>query len=163
MGVYTHRELCSIAKVKMSFRPKRNEAALQKLICRILHISDKKYAEILEKCFKKKLFDRKTYEKTGCLTSDGILKRAATVLEKRKRMQKKDKKGDGVSAAETEVIAAETIAETGVSAELTLQSKEKKSIEKERESNHPAASSPVGSSRHPSQCRKGIPNLVLYL
>ena len=39
---------------------------------------------------------------------------------------------DGISAAETEVIAAETIAETGVSAELTLQSKEKKSIEKER-------------------------------
>lgn len=75
----------------------------RQILCRKLQIDMQKYNEILEKCVRMKLFDEEIYRQEGKLTSEGVLKRAGKVLDKRKKMAEKymKKVSDPVSAAET--------------------------------------------------------------
>ena len=96
----------------------------RRVLCGKLQIDGDKYCEILNKCLSKGLFDKDIYDKTGKLTSKGIMRRAGFVTDKRNAM----KKSYGikiVSAAET---PPETIPETPLRApEKEKESKEKKS------------------------------------
>lgn len=61
-------------------------------------ISSEKFKEILETCFKVNLFDRKIYDETKHITSNGVKKRAIAIEEKReydrKRYEKNKKSKD---------------------------------------------------------------------
>ncbi len=86
-----------------------------------LQIDSELYDKILRAFLRHKAFDEDTYRNTGKLTSAGIWKRAAKVLEKRKREAERYKGSTPPLASD--ISAAETTAEM-------TQSKEKKSIAK---------------------------------
>lgn len=66
-----------------------------------LRISCEEYAKILQTALKHDCFDKMHFEKTGCLTSDGVKKRAKPVIDKRENMRKDyEKKQALVSDAE---------------------------------------------------------------
>jgi len=79
---------------------------MRQVICRKLQISENDYACILQSLLRHGAFDAKIYAVSGKLTSAGIQKRAAKVLEKRARENERYK---NISVAET---AQETMAET---------------------------------------------------
>lgn len=79
---------------------------MREVIQRKLRIDDDEYENILQSLLRHGAFDSEIYTKTGKLTSNGIKKRAAKVLEKRERETSRYK---NISAAET---PTETTAET---------------------------------------------------
>jgi hypothetical protein len=91
-----------------------SDAETKEVIAQKLHISADEYNQILESVLKKNLFDKKYFNETQKLTSNGVKKRASSVLEKRDRMR---------LAYEQKVSAAETT--------HIKESKEKKSKVKE--------------------------------
>lgn len=83
-----------------------SDAETIQILSRKIAITPQKFEQILETCFKRDCFDQEAYEERGVLTSDGIKKRMAPVVEKRQKMRRlysKDKKEDSseVSASET--------------------------------------------------------------
>lgn len=79
-----------------------SDAETIQILSRKVAISVDTFHKILETCLKRGCFDREEYEKRGILTSEGIKKRVAPVVEKRLKMRQKY--GDGnkiVSDAET--------------------------------------------------------------
>ena len=89
---------------------------MREVIQQKLHISEQEYENILKSLLRHGAFDNEYYQETGKLTSSGIKKRAAKVLEKRAR---------SISKYNLEVSAIISDAET--MAEMP-QIKEKKSI-----------------------------------
>lgn len=69
------------------------------VMCEKLKISRDEYGKILNTCLKKKCFDDDVYKENNGLTSNGIRKRAKTVLDKREydRLKYKDKDKNKVS------------------------------------------------------------------
>lgn len=76
-----------------------SDAETREVICQKLRISDEEYNQILITALKKNCFDKKTYEEKGKLTSNGVKKRASTVIEKREKMRLSYEQK--ISAAET--------------------------------------------------------------
>lgn len=101
-----------------------SDAETREVICQKLHIDTKEYEQILQTALKKRCFDKSYYDETGKLTSDGVKKRAATVLERRERMRnsydeskkesdiKKELNKSKVKEKNCAVSAAETLEET---------------------------------------------------
>lgn len=108
-----------------------SDAEIIQILSKKVAVTPEKFMQILETALKWGCFDREEYEKRGVLTSNGIKKRAAVVLEKRASMREKYRKqrGSGVSASET---GEETRKERDkVKKRKVKESKEKKSKEKE--------------------------------
>jgi len=109
---------------------------MREVICRKLHITAQEYDDILASFFRHGAFDKKVFDKTGKLTSDGIKKRAEIVLRKRSRT--KEYQALQVSDAETREKNTSKIphladAETREKNLSEIpQRKEKKSIAKKR-------------------------------
>ena len=92
------------------------------LIARDMEITLDEFKEIFETALKWGCYDKQLYEEKGIITSNGIQKRAAVVLDKREKMRLKYQQfKDGISEAET----------TPETEEETPQRKEKKRKEKE--------------------------------
>ena len=86
-----------------------SDAETRQILCSKLKISEQDYDKMLKTCFKHGCFDREFYEQTGKLTSNGIRKRAETVVKKRESMrQRHENKQEIVSAAETTPETVET-------------------------------------------------------
>jgi hypothetical protein len=64
-----------------------SDSETREVIAQKLQISAEEYNQILESTLKKNLFDKKHFDETQKLTSNGIKKRASSVLEKRDRMR----------------------------------------------------------------------------
>lgn len=64
-----------------------SDAETRDVLCQKLHITGDEYDQILQTCLKKKCFDKSYFDITNRLTSDGVKKRAAAVLEKREKMR----------------------------------------------------------------------------
>lgn len=64
-----------------------SDAETREVICQKLHINSEEYQQILQTCLKKGCFDKKYFDETGKLTSNGAKKRASSVLEKREKMR----------------------------------------------------------------------------
>lgn len=81
-----------------------SDAETIQILSRKVSVSLETFHKMLETCFKRDIFDRKLYEQHGVLTSKGIQKRVAPVVEKREKMRQKysRSKDNGVSDAETE-------------------------------------------------------------
>jgi len=88
-----------------------SDSETRRMICSKIQITEHEYEMILNSCIKRELFDTETYKSSGKLTSNGILKRASKVTEKRARMSKKyaEKGFQEDSAAETGAESPETI------------------------------------------------------
>lgn len=98
-----------------------SDAEMCQILARKIGVSEEKFNQMLETAIRWNCFDREMFEKKGILTSNGIKKRAAIVLEKRLKMREKYQQGKGrISASGT---GEETTAEM-------RQSKVKKSKEK---------------------------------
>ena len=95
-----------------------SDAETTQILCQKLGINSAEYKQILTTALNRGCFDKAIYEQTGCLTSDGIKKRARTVMEKRARTR---------SIYDLQVPAAETTQESGSNAAETRQSKVKES------------------------------------
>jgi hypothetical protein len=93
-----------------------SDAETREVIAQKLQISAEEYNQILESTLKKNLFDKKHFDETQKLTSNGIKKRASSVLEKREKMR---------LAYEQKISAAET---THIKKSKEKKSKEKKNI-----------------------------------
>lgn len=83
-----------------------SDAETRQILCQKLHINLEEYEQILKTALKRGCFDKDHYEKTGCLTSNGIKKRAKVVTDKRDKMRqvyesKKEKETVIISDAET--------------------------------------------------------------
>jgi len=121
--------------------------------CLDLGIQKEKFNEILKTCIKYGLFDKELYNSDKKLTSNGIQKRAKTVIDKRKDNAERynKKKSKTVSESETDslrsVSGVVSESETnfsgvvsgkfsGVSDSKEKESKEKESKEKESKENH---------------------------
>ena len=89
-----------------------SDAETREVIAQKLHISADEYNQILESVLKKNLFDKKCYGDTQKLTSNGVKKRASSVLEKRDRMRLAYEQK--VSAAETTHIKESKVKESKV-------------------------------------------------
>jgi hypothetical protein len=89
-----------------------SDAETREVIMQKLHISANEYEQILQTALKKKCFDRSYFEVTHKLTSDGIKKRASSVIEKRDRMRLAYEQK--VSAAETTHIKESKVKESKV-------------------------------------------------
>lgn len=98
-----------------------SDAETIQVLARKVAVTVEKFMQMLETALKWGAFDREAYEQRRVLTSNGIKKRAAVVLEKRKRMRQKYRE-ERARELEAE-IRAETSPETG---EETPQRKEKK-------------------------------------
>ncbi|MDD2955789.1 MAG: DUF4373 domain-containing protein [Oscillospiraceae bacterium] len=99
---------------------------MRMVIQKKMQIDSELYEKILQAYLRHKAFDADIYQNTGKLTSAGIQKRAAIVLEKRKREAERYKVSTPPLASA--ISAAETTAETAQSKEK--KSKGNKSIEK---------------------------------
>jgi len=75
-----------------------SDAETIQILSRKVAVTEEKFNSMLKTALKQKCFDREAYEEYGLLTSSGIKKRAAVVIEKREFMRSKYKK---VSDAET--------------------------------------------------------------
>jgi len=64
-----------------------------KVMCGKLKISRTEYDKILNTCLKKKCFDEEVFKSSHKLTSNGIKKRAKTILDKRESDRKRYKEG----------------------------------------------------------------------
>lgn len=95
------------------------------ILAKKVGVSTEIFEQMLNAALKWGCFSKKDYEKRGVITSKGIKKRAAVVLEKRRRMREK------YHQEKQEVSAAETREETGAE---TPQRKEKKSKVKKKDS-----------------------------
>ena len=116
--------------------------------CLDLGIQKEKFNEILKTCIKYGLFDKELYNSDKKLTSNGIQKRAKTVIDKRKDNAERynKKKSKTVSESETDslrsvsgvVSESETNFSGVVSGKFSgvSDSKEKESKEKESKENH---------------------------
>ncbi len=108
-----------------------SDAETIQILAKKTNVSVEKFTQMLDTALKYGLFDKQAFEERKVLTSNGIKKRAAIVLEKRAKMREKYKTKNKISAAETgeeikeetRVSAAKIEEEKGV--EMT-QSKEKK-------------------------------------
>jgi hypothetical protein len=89
------------------------------------NVDEERFGKMLATALKQGLFDKTTYDETGCVTSNGIKKRSEVVMMKREKMR--ERYNIKVSDAETR---EETTPETRQSKEK--KSKEKKSKEEER-------------------------------
>lgn len=69
-----------------------SDAETRQVICQKLQISTEEYEQILATALKKGCFDKSLYESANKLTSNGIKKRASTVLDKRERMRQQYEK-----------------------------------------------------------------------
>ena len=80
-----------------------SDAETIQILCRNLSVTRQKYNRYLEVCLKYGLFDKNLYEKSKKLCSDGIMKRANVVVEKRKNAQieYEASKKKGISDTET--------------------------------------------------------------
>jgi hypothetical protein len=104
-----------------------SDAETRKVLAKKFFVDEERFEKMVYSSIKYGLFDEFAYESSGLITSHGILKRAETVLEKRKKMrQTYINQGVGVSEAETVQKSAETREETPQS--KVKKSKEKKSI-----------------------------------
>ena len=111
--IYRNKDFC----IDVSDAETKEE--MFQILSKKIRLSLEEFNKILKTSFKYGLFDKKLYEEKGIITSDGIQKRAGTVVAKRIVMQNRYKKK--ISDAETkEEIKTET-----------QQSKEKESKEKE--------------------------------
>lgn len=112
-----------------------SDAETRQILCNKLQISEQEYDSILNACLRRGCFDKEHYEKTGCLTSSGIKKRAKVVIEKRQKMRElhgksKADKPEWVSDAETTQIGT-------VSGHKVKERKVKESKEGNRAAFHP--------------------------
>lgn len=98
-----------------------SDAETRQILAKKIGVSVELFEKMLATAFKVGAFDKEAYEERGVLTSNGIKKRAAVVLEKRERMRFR------YQQSRERVFAAETGEETGAE---TRQRKEKKSKEK---------------------------------
>lgn len=64
-----------------------SDAETREVIQQKLQISAEEYEQILQTALKKKCFDKEYFDQTNKLTSNGIKKRASSVLEKREKMR----------------------------------------------------------------------------
>ena len=108
----------------------------RQVFCRKLQITMEQYESILKCLLKHGAFDREYYEKTRCLTSSGVKKRASVVLEKRDKWRErkskqfsKEKTPQETLQEMLQVTEQETVIETPQS--KVKKSKEKKSKLKE--------------------------------
>ncbi|MDP4159793.1 MAG: DUF4373 domain-containing protein [Bacillota bacterium] len=74
-----------------------SDAETIQILCKKVAVTEQQFNRMLETALKRKCFDQESYEKRKVLTSPGIKKRAAVVIEKRELMRSKYKK---VSEAE---------------------------------------------------------------
>ena len=111
--IYRNKDFC----IDVSDAETKEE--MFQILSKKIRLSLEEFNKILKTSFKYGLFDKKLYEEKGIITSDGIQKRAGTVVAKRIAMQNRYKKK--ISDAETK---------EGIKTE-TQQSKEKESKEKE--------------------------------
>ena len=110
--IYRNKDFC----IDVSDAETKEE--MFQILSKKTRLSLEEFNKILKTSFKYGLFDKKLYEEKGIITSDGIQKRAGTVVAKRIAMQNRYKKK--ISDSETkEEIKTET-----------QQSKEKESKEK---------------------------------
>ena len=93
-----------------------SDAETREVIQQKLHVSADEYEQILQTTLKKKCFDKNYYDKFNKLTSNGIKKRASSVLEKREKMRVAYEKKNfcNVSAAETTHIKESKVKESKV-------------------------------------------------
>jgi len=107
-----------------------SDAETRQIFCRKLAVTEQEYDQILKSALKHGCFNKDIYTEKGCLTSNGVQKRASVVVEKREKMRALyDAKR--ISAAETrEETTQETYPETPQS--KVKKSKVKKEIYKER-------------------------------
>lgn len=107
----------------------RDTETLQ-ILARKVGVNMDRFQQLLDTALKWGCFDRQAYAKRGVLTSNGIRKRAALVVERREKMRSRYGGSEGVFAAKTrEETGEETGAETPQS--KVKESKEKKSTEKQ--------------------------------
>lgn len=76
-----------------------SDAETIQLLCKKLLLSPDAFKAILQTSLKYGCFDGELYRTTGRLTSNGIKKRAAVVVKKRRQMR--ERYGGSISAAET--------------------------------------------------------------
>lgn len=100
---------------------------MREVIQQKLHISTEKYDSILKSFLRHGAFDNEHYKVTGKLTSNGIKKRAATVLKKRALALEKYN-ADVSDAETTDEIEEKVIVSDAETPEDTTQSKVKKNI-----------------------------------
>jgi len=89
-----------------------SDTETREVIAQKLHISADEYNQILESALKKNLFDKTYFDDTRKLTSNGVKKRAVSVLEKRERMRVAYEQK--ISAAETTHIKESKVKESKV-------------------------------------------------
>lgn len=104
-----------------------SDAETRQILARKVGVPIDLFEKMLATAIKWGAFDRTAYETKGVLTSHGIKKRAAVVIEKREKMRARYQENKQVSDAETR---EETPPETPVSDEFHFRAKEKKSKEK---------------------------------
>jgi hypothetical protein len=68
----------------------------RQILCKKMSITEQEYDNMLATCLKHSAFDKQHYDKTGCLTSNGIRKKFKFVIDKRDRMNKLNKRKRGV-------------------------------------------------------------------
>ena len=92
-----------------------SDAETKEVICQKLKITADEYSQILNTALKKKCFDKKVFDETGTLTSNGIKKRASIVVKKRENMRNYYESNKNI-----EVSDAETTEETRVCKDCRL-------------------------------------------
>ncbi len=104
-----------------------SDAENRAVIQQKLHINAEEYEQILQTALKKNLFDKEYYAKTNKLTSNGIKKRASSVIEKRNKMRVAYEQRNicKVSAAETTHIKESKVKESKVNIKENIKEKER--------------------------------------
>ncbi|BCJ86479.1 DUF4373 domain-containing protein [Effusibacillus dendaii] len=98
-----------------------SDAETIQILAKKVGVTEEKFHQILQSALKWNCFDREAYEKRRVLTSSGIKKRAATIIEKRAAMREKYRKSKLV------VSESETTQETIPEIPQVKKSKVKKS------------------------------------
>lgn len=91
-----------------------SDAETKQIFARKLSITEQEYDNILKTCLKYNCFDAEKYEKYGVLTSNGIQKRVATVVDKRNKMRHlyQEKVSDAETPPETNQKLHKNLSET---------------------------------------------------
>jgi hypothetical protein len=100
-----------------------SDAETRQILSRKMVITIEDFDQILETAIRYKCFDQEIYHNHQRLTSEGIRKRAETVISKRERMR--NKSASGVLKAETREVMPEEIAQIKVKDSKVKKSKAK--------------------------------------
>jgi hypothetical protein len=76
-----------------NFQYNISDAETKQILCRKMSITEQDFEKYLDACFKYRCFDKELFNKTGCISSNGVRKRADVVVKKRIKMKKEYNNG----------------------------------------------------------------------